>query len=309
MEYTITTEMQEQIISDYEIDYDGDNYILGEKLVKKKISANISIDSGNEWRLQDIFGYEIWKKLDLLGMNKKCWREKNVLDVCCGTGFVSYHLLKNANPKKVVMLDISKSEVQSAKKLMNMSFPNKEICYVRGNAIKTAFKDESFDIIIGNSFLHHFYNVPLAMKEFRRLLKKDGIFIALHEPTSAAIILERGRILLFIASTVFGDKYLQSLRGNSQGVSIDESEDIWLFDEKKVRNILLDNGMHQITIKHFHLLRPFFIGKFSLHLNKNKPELSALQSNLLKICIDSDAVLSQYIPVKYFGSLTIKATK
>jgi ubiquinone/menaquinone biosynthesis C-methylase UbiE len=245
----------------------------------------------------------------LLGIDDTCLKNKIVLDVCCGTGFLSYHLLKKTNPKKMVLLDVSDYEVHSAKKLLDQAYPQNDVSYIISNAIQTCFKDDSFDIIIGNSFLHHFYNLPQTLTEFKRILKKGGLFLSLHEPTAAAVAIEKGSLSLLAAYILNGDRYIDSLRYTGQGIAPGSGQDVWIFNECNMRKILINSGMRDISIVHFHLLRSFFVGKFALHLGENKPNLSKWESRVLKKCIDCDVVLSRHIPRVYFGSIAIKGIK
>ncbi len=287
-------------------DYDDENYVLGPCLAKKISSANIGTNTGEEYRLQEIYGYEIWKKLEMLKLKESCWNNKSILDICCGTGFVSYHLLDRINPDKIILMDISEIEVNQAKKLICSTYPTKNTSFISGNALTMGFRDNSFDIIIGNSFLHHFYDLPQALTEFKRILKPGGIFISLHEPTSAAVALESGQLRTLTKYLLHGDNYVNCLRYQGSGISPGKGQDVWIFSDKKIEKVLKNSGFHRISTPHLHLLRPFYIAKFALHLNKDKPNLSKLETTILRICITSDELLSRLLSPKYFGSICIK---
>jgi len=287
-------------------DYDDENYILGASLIEKVLSANIGTNTGKEYRLQKVYGYEIWKKLDILKLKKNYWDDKSILDICCGTGFVSYHLLDRINPNKIVLMDINENEMIQAKKLLSRSYPTKNISFISGNALTTGFKDNSFDVVIGNSFLHHFYSIPQAFTEFKRILKPGGAFISLHEPTVAAVALESGQLHTFIKYLLHGDNYIDSLRGLTSGIAPGKGQDIWIFNDKKVERILRNLGFVKTLCVPLHLFRPFYVAKFALHLNEDRQNLSRQETAMLKICITVDTFFSKIFPPKYFGSICIK---
>ena len=50
-----------------------------------------------------------------------------------------------------------------------------------GIAEDTTFMDDEFDIVYCRQVLHHIPNLPKLMREVRRILKPDGVFIATRE--------------------------------------------------------------------------------------------------------------------------------
>jgi ubiquinone/menaquinone biosynthesis C-methylase UbiE len=88
-----------------------------------------------------------------------------VLEIGCGTGTFTGAL--NKVFKNLVCLDVSDFLLNEAKK----KYPAVE--FVNGDAHKTSFGDQSFDLIVGCSVLHHL-DWHIALKEFKRLLKPGG---------------------------------------------------------------------------------------------------------------------------------------
>jgi ubiquinone/menaquinone biosynthesis C-methylase UbiE len=129
-------------------------YVLPDYLGPIINRANENFDTGRELRLQKVYTYELWARLESLGLGSFDWANKKTLDICCGTGYLSYHLLQRASPKELTLLDISEDEVGQAKALLSKEFPAKNISYVVGDALNSGLPDKSFDVIIGNSFLH-----------------------------------------------------------------------------------------------------------------------------------------------------------
>ena len=96
-------------------------------------------------------------------------KKKNfILDAGCGTGFNTLYLKKHG---KVIGIDNSENALKFCKKrgLKNI---------ILSDIAKTKFKNNSFDIItcIG-VFYHKNVKPKKTLKEFKRILKKDGIII------------------------------------------------------------------------------------------------------------------------------------
>ena len=90
-------------------------------------------------------------------------------------------------PKSYWANDISKKEVSFAKKLLKEKESKVTIKWIIENLNEIKL-DKQFDIIIGNSFLHHMPNVPEALKNIYKMLKPGGSFITLHEPTPLSVL-------------------------------------------------------------------------------------------------------------------------
>ncbi len=88
-----------------------------------------------------------------------------VLDLGCGTGFVSQHL----KDCRVVGLDISKEMVKAYRERFGTG--------VIGNAEKLPFKDESFDFVLSN-FSLHWTNWKRSIGEALRV-SKVGVGVAM----------------------------------------------------------------------------------------------------------------------------------
>ena len=91
---------------------------------------------------------------------------KTVLDVGAGYGYSSYHM-----PKSVKMTDLDFSFTNL------LSNPIKE--RIQGSALDLPYKDNSFDLVYGWSFLHHLDSPDKAVDEMARITKK---YLVLLEP-------------------------------------------------------------------------------------------------------------------------------
>lgn len=285
------------------------DYILPSELIDLVSRQNFIMDTGSEFRLQEAYTYEIWNKISSLGLNKFNWNKSKVLDVACGTGFLSYHLLKMITPLELNLIDISPKELLEARTLLQSNFNNSNINYYEGDILKMNLPENYFDMIIGNSFLHHFYDIPYSLIQFKKLLKPGGVFITLHEPTIPALAYEAGSIKLILKYVLKGSKYIDTVRYCDGLISPGGGADVWIFDYKDVRDLFLKANFQYINIKNWHILRPYIVARFSLHLNNKHPYLNCLEKIIFKSSIFIDGILNKFLPYNFFGSISLAAYK
>jgi ubiquinone/menaquinone biosynthesis C-methylase UbiE len=97
-----------------------------------------------------------------------------VLDAGCGTGQTAAYIYQQYNAK-VFALEINPIMIQKAKKRFQAL--NLPIQLIAGSVENLPFNDNTFDLILSESVLA-FVDKPAALKEFNRVLKKGGRFIA-----------------------------------------------------------------------------------------------------------------------------------
>jgi len=287
------------------------SYILPKEIVDIVKQQNISFDSGQELRTQKVYGDELFLKLNSLGIENFDWQNKDVLDVCAGTGFLSYHLLSRVKPKSLTLVDISKNEINEAKKNLEKFAVNLPLNFVVGDATKTDFNDNSFDVVIGNSFLHHFYDLPAAIKEFKRILKPGGLFITLHEPTIASLAMESRNPLIILRYFLYGKSYIDRFyryRGKG-GVAPGQGADVWMFDGNELAELFLKNGFKNIKIDYWHFFKAKIVAMFGLWLSDKKLKLNFLETILIKIGIYLDLIFKKILPKIFFGSIILRSEK
>lgn len=100
-------------------------------------------------------------------------RNKVVLELGCGNGYLGPLFLAQ-KPKKIIMLDISKYNLQFAKEKCH----NPKISFLQQDAtIKWKVQSSTIDIVYSNMMLNEVDNIKTPIQETFRVLKKDGIFI------------------------------------------------------------------------------------------------------------------------------------
>ena len=95
-----------------------------------------------------------------------------VLDAGCGAGYGAYHLLK-AGAHTVVGIDISEEAVNYCRN----NYLDKGISFEERSVLNTEFQSRSFDTIVSFEVFEHLEDPEMFLKEMRRILKPDGLFI------------------------------------------------------------------------------------------------------------------------------------
>jgi ubiquinone/menaquinone biosynthesis C-methylase UbiE len=102
---------------------------------------------------------------------------KSVLEYGCGPGYNSFFLAQHA--KSLIAIDISDYAIETAAhKARELNVTNAK--FLEMNAEDLEFEDNTFDLVFGNSIIHHL-DLDKSYSEIRRVLKPGGIAI-FYEP-------------------------------------------------------------------------------------------------------------------------------
>lgn len=109
-----------------------------------------------------------------IDMVRRCAKQANVLDLCCGAGV---HLLILAPDIKYgIGLDFSHPFlIQANTKKVVDNITN--IAFIEGNARRIPLQDSFFDLVYCFSSLYHIPNVGQVVSEISRVLKPQGVCI------------------------------------------------------------------------------------------------------------------------------------
>lgn len=118
-------------------------------------------------------------------------RGLTILDFGCGDGWVSVRLAKLGN--RLHGFDISASLIERAKGLAERANVAGITSFKEMAAENLDYPDESFDMIVGTSILHH-TDLDKALERIRAVLKADGTAIFM-EPLNQNILLKTWRAL------------------------------------------------------------------------------------------------------------------
>lgn len=98
-----------------------------------------------------------------------------ILDLGCGSGYLSFQAAGRNQEAQVVGLDIvSDALVANREHAKKENITNVE--FISYDGIIFPFEDESFDMVITRYALHHFPTIQTSMNEVARVLKKGGRF-------------------------------------------------------------------------------------------------------------------------------------
>ncbi|BAZ19150.1 hypothetical protein NIES4073_00200 (plasmid) [Kalymmatonema gypsitolerans NIES-4073] len=110
----------------------------------------------------------------------KAWAEisptDTILDVACGTGEFESLMLAEYSSQQIVGVDISDKMLAIAKQKCS-AYP--QVSFQIASASNLPFYSNSFDVIVSANSFHYFDDPLAALKEMRRVLKRDGKVIIL----------------------------------------------------------------------------------------------------------------------------------
>jgi ubiquinone/menaquinone biosynthesis C-methylase UbiE len=123
---------------------------------------------------------------------------KTVLDYGCGPGYLTNYLFENG-ALHVTGIDVSEGEIEQARQSADSEGFADRSRFLVADAHATGFPDDSFDLIVGSSILHHL-DLRVALEELRRILRPGGRAVFL-EPLWHNPLLRLGRALTPSART------------------------------------------------------------------------------------------------------------
>lgn len=143
--------------------------VIDKKIVKQRFEKNI-LTYNNHAHIQK----EICKKLTAKLLNIKDKQLNRILEIGCGTGFLTEELLKNISPDYFYANDIVESTEKYISKILN-SHHIKNQYFICGDAETLDFPKD-LDLIISTSTIQWFVNLNKFINNTVNSLKKGGIF-------------------------------------------------------------------------------------------------------------------------------------
>ena len=184
-----------------------------------------------------------WRKKVVKLVGEK--NPKNILDIATGTGDLAI-MMNKLNPERIVGLDISEGMLEVGKQKVAKENLNETIEMVVGDSENMPFKDNSFDAITVSFGVRNFANLDKGLKEIRRVLKPEGIFVILETSNPTKFPFKQGykfytSFILPIIGKIFSkDKVAYSY--------LSESANSFPFG-KEFDNILKKNGFVNTSFK------------------------------------------------------------
>ena len=97
-----------------------------------------------------------------------------ILDVGCGTGNLTFEIVRALAPSVIVGIDISEAELRIANEIKT-ELGIDTVSFQRASATALPFEPESFDVVTSNMVFHLLDDQKTALSEALRVLKPGGV--------------------------------------------------------------------------------------------------------------------------------------
>jgi ubiquinone/menaquinone biosynthesis C-methylase UbiE len=136
------------------------------KIIYNRLADNYEVIDGR--RSYDL---HIWVRKRLIEISQIIGRGESLLDIGCGTGFV----VRAAKGifTKLYGMDISENILKAIS-----SYGIYPVC---ADAKEVPFRNESVDVVVLFSVIHHFYDYRPILKETYRVIKPGGVLYIDHD--------------------------------------------------------------------------------------------------------------------------------
>ena len=154
-----------------------------------KFQKNIQFAAGSKF-----LDLATWKKIYSDGrikmadyLVKKFNIRGNILEIGAGSGWLSSYLSKNSKIQKIYALDFSLVALQKSFPIVAnwLHADWNKIIRVQGDFHNLPFKEKSFDFVLCDAALHHSNDPAIILREVKRVLKPNGVFLATSEPVTS----------------------------------------------------------------------------------------------------------------------------
>jgi ubiquinone/menaquinone biosynthesis C-methylase UbiE len=238
---TVREKLSEFIVDNYQLNP------IGEEIVYKA-NENLKTDYVEhiDFPINDYWHNYFMERLMIVGRFKK----EKALDVCAGSGTLCLNIQSKDIFKELIAIDINQFSIDRlSEKASEKRINVKPFC---SNIDKTIFENETFDVIMGNSFLHHLPNNLVFLKEMYRILKKGGSLILTGEPSISADFLES-----FLVKKI--RKYILFQKSNIEN----DPSDLWVYSEDDIKILFNQAGFKNVKIYAWGITGTFFSSIFN----------------------------------------------
>ncbi|MBS9775348.1 class I SAM-dependent methyltransferase [Candidatus Gracilibacteria bacterium] len=273
-------------------------YFISENEQNINLEDNSHYTNYDEFIFSDIYQKYLKNRWNFI-VSKNNKKYNNVMDICCGVGNTGIAISLEIHTKNLDFVDISKEQLRICKeKTKNISDVNINIIE---KDIFLLDKNNHYELIIGNSFIHHFPDVIKYVKKIREFLKEDGEFIVLHEPSITAGYIEYFPFSIGISHIIkklFNKNYKKPFT----------TTDLWNFKEKELKKLFYKAGYSEIKIKRNGFLSVILINPFLIFFGKYEKIKKILFT--IKVFLEKvDNKLEKVLPSFFFCYFIICAKK
>lgn len=138
----------------------------------------------NDWLSLGL--HRVWKLMAVKWTDLK--PNSIALDLCCGSGDLTFLLRQQINQGKVIGIDFSRQLLTIARQKAQQK-GYEDIEWIEGDVLSLPFADNSFDCITMGYGLRNLQDIPTCLKEIKRVLKPNGkaAILDFHQPDNEGI--------------------------------------------------------------------------------------------------------------------------
>lgn len=142
-------------------------YPAGKVIDKHAVAVSFSRAADSYDRVANI---QRWVVAELLARGQAMGSAQQVLDIGCGTGFLTQKVIKQLNPKTVIGIDIAEGMAKSTHTKLQQVATVKLKASVCGDAEALPFKAGSFDLLVSSFALQWCPDLTRTFAEIHRVL-------------------------------------------------------------------------------------------------------------------------------------------
>ena len=262
------------------------------------------------------FKHQIERGLELGG-----WQDRQpnaILDIGSGAGNSVIPLVQMFPAAKIVASDLSLELLALLGKALKANGEHENVATLQLNAENIAFKEQSFDLIVGAAILHHLFYPEKAILGSAKALKKDGLAI-FFEPMQGANFLIR-----MIYSIVLRDPRsrklparLQRYMGNrikffEDRRPLDKSDpkflkmdDKWMFPRQYFADLAKQSGCSDYFLAPIGSPNEQIMGKMAVHMRGYGGQFEDLPDWIIDMINDFDANIPESMRQEFIGDAVV----
>ncbi|AFZ48495.1 demethylmenaquinone methyltransferase [Cyanobacterium stanieri PCC 7202] len=142
-------------------------------------------DQMNNWLSFGV--HHVWKKMAVKWSNAQPHHQG--LDLCCGTGDLTFLLAKQITHGKVYGVDFSSQLLAVAQEKQQQKPSINNITWIESDVLTLPFDDNTFDCATMGYGLRNVIDIPLALGEIHRVLKPNSkvAILDFHRPSDSLL--------------------------------------------------------------------------------------------------------------------------
>jgi demethylmenaquinone methyltransferase/2-methoxy-6-polyprenyl-1,4-benzoquinol methylase len=149
---------------------------------RKQYMVDLFVKQAKNYDFHDdvygLYAHRFWMRQAMKVIDKQVAGKENVqmLDLACGTGFVTFKAAKRYPSIKIDAFDLSPDMLNVTKARKEKFFPDRDIKIWQGDS-EVPFGENKYDLITVSFAWRNFANKNLATKNVFNALKPGGLFI------------------------------------------------------------------------------------------------------------------------------------